>query len=134
MDPNSATSGVNGIAVFRDTTPAAQAPVTQALATLAAIPGTGFAAAGTIQFTLFGRRMHLTAVPTGLPSNAKAAWITVPTTVANEWLPCAVNTSNQTAVCSEDLLGDPLIGAPATLSTDSGSGGVAVARGTIVLH
>jgi hypothetical protein len=55
----------------------------------------------------------------------------VPTTITNEWLACAVNPSNNTTSCSEDLLGDPLIGAVATLSVDSGSGGVAVARGTI---
>jgi hypothetical protein len=133
VDPTGTTSGVNGVAVFRDSTPPAQAPVTQAQATLAAIPGTGSAVTGTIQFTLFGRRMRLTASPSGLPTSAVAAWITVPTTVTNELLVCAVNFSNHTAVCSEDLLGDPLIGAVATLSTDNGSGGVAVARGTIGL-
>ena len=133
VDPTGTTSGVNGVAVFRDNTPPAQAPVTQAQATLAAIPGVGSTTSGTVQFTLFGRRMRLTASPSGLPSNAVATWITVPTTVTNEMLVCAVNASNQTAVCSEDLLGDPLIGAVATLSTDSGSGGVAVARGTIGL-
>jgi hypothetical protein len=132
-DPASTTTGANGVLVFRDTTPAAQAPVTQAQATLTAIPGTGSAAAGLVQFTLFGRRMHLTASPAGLSTKAVAAWLTVPTTVANEFLACAVNTSNQTAVCGEDLLGDPLVGAAVTLSADSGSGGVAVARGTVTL-
>jgi hypothetical protein len=133
VDPTGTTSGVNGVAVFRDNTPPAQAPVTQAQATLAAIPGAGSTASGAVQFTLFGRHMRLTASPSGLPSSAVAAWITVPTTVTNEMLVCAVNASNQTAVCSEDLLGDPLISAVATLSTDNGSGGVAVARGTIGL-
>jgi hypothetical protein len=133
LDPATNTSGVNGVAVFRDTTAPRQTPVTQAQATLAAIPGSGAAVAGTIQFTLTGRRIHLTAAPTGLPAGAMAAWITVPTTVTNELLPCAVNPSNLTAVCGEDLLGDPLIGATATLSTDGGSGGTAVARGVIGL-
>jgi len=130
-DPTSATSGVNGVLVFRDNTPPAQAPVTQAQAALTAIAGSGVAAAGTVQFSVVGRRMHLTATASGLPTSGQAAWLTVPTTVTNEYLACAVNPSNSTAGCSEDLLGDPLIGAVVTLSVDSGSGGVAVARGTI---
>jgi hypothetical protein len=130
-DPNSATTGVNGVLVFRDNTPAAQAPLSQAAATLASIAGSGTTVSGTVQFTLFGRRMHLTAQPSGLPPAAVAAWITVPTTVTNELVVCAVNPSNQTAVCSEDLLGDPLIGGTITLSIDRGSGGVAIARGTV---
>jgi len=121
------------VLVFRDNTPPAQAPVIQASAALAAIPGSGGMAAGTVQFTLNGRRMHLTAGPTGLPSSAQAAWISVPTNVTNELLPCAVNPTNNTAVCGEDMLGDPLIGAVVTLSIDSGAGGVPVARGPISL-
>jgi hypothetical protein len=132
-DPTSTMTGVNGVLVFRDNTPPAQAPVIQASAALTAIAGFGGMAAGTVQFTLNGRRMHLTAGPTGLPSSAVAAWITVPTTVTNELLPCAVNPTNQTAVCGEDMLGDPLIGAQVTLSIDSGTGGVPVARGPISL-
>ena len=132
-DPTSTMTGVNGVLVFRDNTPPAQAPVIQASAALAAIPGSGGTAAGTVQFTLNGRRMHLTAGPTGLPTSAVAAWITVPTTVTNELLPCAVNPTNQTAVCGEDMVGDPLIGAMVTLSTDSGTGGVPVGRGPISL-
>jgi hypothetical protein len=132
-DPNSSTTGVNGVLVFRDNTPPAQAPVTQASAALGAIPGSGGMAAGTVQFTLNGRRMRLTAGPSGLPASAQAAWISVPTTVTNELLPCAVNPTNQTAVCSEDMLGDPLISAQVTLSIDSGTGGVPVARGPITL-
>jgi len=131
LDPAANTSGANGVAVFLDTAPPAQAPVTHAAATLAAIPGSGGSAAGTVQFNLVGRRMHLTAGASGLSSSGVAAWITVPTTVTDEFLACAVNPANQTAVCSEDLLGDPLIGAVATLSVDSGSGGVAVARGAV---
>jgi hypothetical protein len=132
-DPSSSTTGVNGVAVFRDNTPPAQAPVTQASATLTAIAGAGGMAAGTVQFNLTGRRMHLTAGPSGLPTSAQAAWISVPTTVTNELLACAVNPANQTAVCGGDLLGDPLIGSQVTLSIDSGSGGVPVARGPITL-
>jgi hypothetical protein len=130
-DPASTTTGVNGVAVFRDNTPPAQGPVTQAQATLAAITGSGGAAAGTVQYTLTGRRMRLTATASGLPSTGQAAWVTIPTTVTNEFVACAVNPSNNTTGCSEDLLGDPLIGAVVTLSVDSGSGGVAIARGTI---
>src|SRR6202030_1866835 len=89
-DPASGTTGVNGVAVFRDNTPPAQAPVTQAQATLTAIPGSGVAAAGTVQFSVVGRRMHLTATANGLPSSGQAAWLTVPTTITNEWLACAV--------------------------------------------
>jgi hypothetical protein len=129
-DPTSATSGGNGVLVFRDNTPPAQAPVTQAQAALTAIAGSGVAVAGTVQFSVVGRRMHLTATASGLPASGQAAWLTVPTTITNEWLACAVNPSNNTAVCSEDLLGDPLLGAVVTLSVDSGSGGVPVARGT----
>jgi hypothetical protein len=131
LDPTSATTGVNGVAVFRDTGPLGQAPVTGAQATLAPIPGSGGSAAGTVQYTLIGRRMHLTATASGLPSTGQAAWVTIPTTVTNEFVACAVNPTNNTTGCSEDLLGDPLIGAVATLSVDSGAGGVAVARGTI---
>ena len=75
--------------------------------------------------------MHLTATASGLSSTGRAAWVTIPTTVTNEFVACAVNPANNTAGCGEDLLGDPLIGAVATLLVDSGSGGVAVARGTI---
>ncbi|MBV8902740.1 MAG: hypothetical protein JOZ22_03820 [Acidobacteriia bacterium] len=123
-----ATAGANGVLVFRDTTPPRQAPLTQASAPLT---GLNTSASGTVHFALNGRRMHMTAGPMSLPSSAQAAWLTVPTTVTNEFLPCAVNTSNQMAVCSEDMLGDPLIGATVTLSTDSGSGGVPAARGVI---
>jgi hypothetical protein len=130
-DPNSTMTGVNGVLVFRDNTPPGQALVIQASAPLAALPGAGGMAAGTVQFNLSGRRMRLTANPSGLPASAEAAWLTVPTTVTNELLACAVNPTNQTAVCGGDLLGDPLIGATVTLSIDSGSGGVPVARGPI---
>jgi hypothetical protein len=123
-----ATAGVNGVVVFRDNTPAAQSLVTQASASLS---GIGNASSGTVEFVVIGRRMHLFANAAGLPASAVAAWITVPTTVANEMLPCAVNPANATAVCSDDLLGDPLIGAVTTLSTDAGTGGVATARGMI---
>jgi hypothetical protein len=123
---------VNGVLVFRDTTPPVQAPVTQAQV---ALTGTGASAAtGSVQINLVGRHMHVTASPTGLPAAAVAAWLTVPTTVTNEWLACAVNQAAQSAICSEDLIGDPLIGATVTFSTDAGQGGVASARGLITGH
>ncbi len=131
LDPATNTSGVNGVAVFRDTAPAAQAPVTSAQASLGAIPGSGGATAGTVQFTLAGRRIRVSANASGLAPAAVAAWITVPTTVTNELIDCAVNPANQTMGCNGDLIGDPLIGSTVTLSTDSGSGGVPVARGTV---
>lgn len=132
-DPNSSTTGINGVLVFRDNTPPAQAPVTQASATLTVMAGAEGMAAGTVQFNLTGRRMHLTAGPSGLPTSAQATWISVPTTVTNELLACAVNPGNQTAIRGGDLLGDPLIGSQITLSIDSGSGGVPVGRGPVTL-
>ncbi len=131
-DPASGTTGVNGVLVVRDSTPPAQAPVSTASATL---KGTGTSAAtGTVSMTLVGRRIRVTASPTSLPSGSVAAWLTVPTTLTNEWLACAVNPANLSAICGEDLLGDPLIGATVTLSVDSGQGGTAAARGTITGH
>jgi hypothetical protein len=78
--------------------------------------------------------MHVTASPTGLPAGSVAAWLTVPTTVTNEWLDCAVNDAALSAICSEDLLGDPLIGGTVTFSIDMGQGGIAAARGTVSGH
>ncbi len=128
-DSNSTTTGNAGVLVFRDPTAPAQAAVTSASATLAGTGGN--TAAATLQMTLVGRRIRVTASPSNLPSGAQAAWLVVPSTVTNEWLACAVNSANNSAVCAEDLLGDPLIGATATLAVDMGQGGVAVARGTI---
>jgi hypothetical protein len=134
-DPNSATTGGNGVLVFKDSTPPAQGPITAAQTVQAALKGVGTSAAtGTVQLTVVGRRMHATAYPTTLPSGSVAAWLTVPTTVTDEWLACAVNAATLTAFCSEDLLGDPLIGGTVTLSADSGQGGVAVASGTVTSH
>lgn len=130
-DPKSGATGVNGVLVLGDSTPPAQAAVTSAQATLKGV-GTS-AATGTVQMNLVGRHIRVTASPTTLPSGSVAAWLTIPTTVADEWLACAVNAATLSAVCSEDLLGDPLIGAVVTLSTDNGQGGVAAARGTIGL-
>ena len=125
-DPNSTTTGQNGVLVFKDTTPPAQAPVTSAQAVLTPVGSS--AAAGTVQFTLVGRRMHVSGTPTGITGNA--AWLVVPTTVTTEFLACAVNKAGSNAVCGEDMLGDPLIGSVATLSVD----GVAAARGPIATH
>jgi|SRR5579871_3309830 len=129
-DPNSTTTGSAGVVVLRDNTAPAQTLLTTpASAALAPITGSAMAASGTVQFGLLGRRMHLTAALAGIAG--PGAWLTIPTTVTNEYVPCAVNTSNNTASCYEDLLGDPLIGATVTLSSDSGTGGVAVARAQI---
>lgn len=130
-DPTSGTTGASGVLVFKDTTPPAQAAVTSAQATLKGVGTSG--ATGTVQMNLLGRRIHVTSSPTTLPSGSVAAWLTVPTTVADEWLACTVNASTLSAYCAEDLLGDPLIGAVVTLSTDNGQGGVAAAQGTITL-
>jgi hypothetical protein len=75
--------------------------------------------------TLYGRRMHVFSFPTGV--TGKAANLVIPTTVGNELVQCAVNTTTGVAGCGEDLVGDPLIGSVATLSVD----GSAAARGTI---
>ncbi len=132
LDPAAATTGVNGLALFRDNNPPAQALLTSAQASLAAVAGSS--ATGKVQVAVTGRKLHLTATATNLPSSGVAAWLTVPTTITNEFLPCAVNPANQTMFCGEDLLGDPLIGATVTLSVDSGQGGFAVARGVISGH
>jgi hypothetical protein len=64
-------------------------------------------------------------IPAGI--QGQAAWLTIPTTVGNELTPCAVDVTASSAVCGEQLIGDPLIGATVTLSVDF----AAVARGTI---
>jgi hypothetical protein len=131
-DPSSGSTGVNGVLVFRDTTPLPQAPITSATA---ALSGTGSSAAtGTVQISAIDRKLHATANPTGLPAGSMAAWLTVPTTITNEWLACAVNAAALSAVCSEDLIGEPVIGAQITFSVDMGQGGVAAARGIITGH
>ena len=132
-DPNSGTSGVNGVLIFKDTTAPVQQPVTSGFDISAALKGVGSSAAtGTVQMSLIGRHVHVTATPANLPAGSVAAWLTVPTTVADEWLACAVNASTLGAYCSEDLLGDPLVGATVTLSADGGQGGNAAARGVII--
>jgi hypothetical protein len=124
-DPASATTGVNGVMVLWDSSPLTQNTVTTATATLASI-GTG-AAKATVQMQSYGRRFHVYAAPTGI--SGRTAWLVVQTTVANEVVQCAVNSSSGVGGCGEDLVGEPLIGAPITLSVD----GVAAARGTITL-
>jgi hypothetical protein len=116
-------TGQNGVLLFWDSSPLAQTPIKQAQASLAPIDG-GHAEAS-VDMTLNRRRMQVTSSITGI--TGKAAWLVIPTTVGNELLPCAVNTSTGVANCADDLLGDPLIGSIATLSVDA----VAVARGSI---
>jgi hypothetical protein len=122
-DPNSSTTGQNGVLVFFDSSPLAQAPIKKAQATLSPIDRGQTKAA--VEMTLDRRRMHVTSFITGV--TGREAWLIIPTTVGNELLPCAVNTAAGAASCADDLLGDPLIGSIATLSVDA----VAVARGSI---
>jgi len=122
-DPNSSTTGQNGVLVFFDSSPLAQTPIKQAKATLSPIDR-GLTKAS-VEMTLDRRRMHVMSSITGV--TGQAAWLVIPTTVGNELVPCAVNTSAHAANCADDLLGDPLIGSIATLSVDA----VAVARGSI---
>jgi hypothetical protein len=124
-DPTSATTGQNGVMVLWDSSPLTQNTVTTASATLASI-GAGTAKA-TVQMQSYGRRFHLYAAPTGI--SGRTAWLVIQTTVGNEVVQCAVSSSTGTGGCGEDLVGEPLIGAPVTLSVD----GVAAARGAITL-
>jgi hypothetical protein len=80
-----------------------------------------------VQMQSYGRRFHVYAAPTGI--SGRTAWLVIQTTVGNELLQCAVNASTGAGGCGEDLVGEPLIGGPITLSVD----GVAAARGTITL-
>jgi hypothetical protein len=121
-DPNSNTTGQAGIVLFRDTTPAAQALLQK---TQVALMPVGGSVSGTVTMTLTGTRVRVSGTPTGV--TGQAAWFVVPTTVGNEVVDCAVNAAAGSAVCGEYLVGQPLVGATATLSVDS----VAVARGTI---
>lgn len=122
-DPNSTTSGQAGIVVFRDVTPPAQPAFTAAKAVLAPV-GSG-SVSGTVHMVLQDRRIYVDSFPTGI--QGQAAWLTIPTTVGNEVTPCAVDVTAASAVCGEQLIGDPLIGATVTLSVDF----AAVARGII---
>src|SRR5215471_12188910 len=122
-DPNSSTTGQNGVLVFFDSSPLAQTPIKQAKATLSPIDR-GLTKAS-VEMTLDRRRMHVVSSITGV--TGQAAWLVIPTTVGNELVSCAVNTSAHAANCADDLLGDPLIGSIATLSVDA----VAVARRSI---
>jgi hypothetical protein len=121
-DPASNTTGQAGILLFRDTTPVAQALLPQTQVVLSPVGGS---VTGTIVMTLTGTRVRVSGNPAGI--SGQAAWFVVPTTVGNEIIDCAVNTAAGSAVCGEYLIGQPLVGATATLSVDS----VAVARGTI---
>ena len=72
------------------------------------------------------RRVYVYSFPTGV--QGQGAWLTIPTTVGNELTSCAVNTQSVSAVCGEQLIGDPLIGSVITLSVDAAP----VASGTIL--
>jgi hypothetical protein len=119
------TARQSGILVFRDLTPPAQPPVTQAQAVLAPIGGGNTKA--NVQISVNGKRLRVVSFPTGVLG--QSAGIVIPTTVGIEFQSCAVNTSTAIAVCGEDLLGDPMIGSIATLTVD----GAAVASGPITV-
>jgi hypothetical protein len=117
-DPNSATTGSAGILVFHDQTAPAQPAVNQAAA--------GLGSFGTVTFAVDdGRRMHITAQLSGI---AGPTLLDIPTTVWNEVVHCALNTTSNSSTCDDFLLGDPLIGGTVTLSVSQ----TAVARGTVV--
>ena len=123
-DPASATSGAAGLLLFHDTTKPAQTPYAQAIANLAPIGGG--AAAGTVHLSPdASRRMLIQVSPTGVAGTS--AQLTVSTTVTTELVPCTV--SGGTAVCSQELLGDPLLGSVITLSVNE----AAVASGVVTL-
>ena len=122
-DPNSSTTGQNGVLVFWDSSPLAQAAVTEAEAKLAPLGGN--AASATVDMTLHRRRMSVRSLLTGVTGHI--AWLVIPTTVGNELVPCTLKTSTGGIGCSGDLVGDPLVGSIVTLSVDS----IAVARGLI---
>jgi hypothetical protein len=105
--------------VFRDLTPPAQKPTTLTQVTLSG------SATGTVSMALSGRSIKVMAYPTGITGTR--ALLVIPTTVTNETVPCAVDTAGHRAICNETLIGDPMIGATATLSVD----GAAVATGII---
>ena len=122
-DPNSTSTGETGILLFHDETHPAQIPVTSAHAELSPVGG------GTVSATVLmsvdpNRRMRVHAE---IHDISGAAWLTIPTTLANEVVHCLINTSTRTANCDDFLLGDPLIESIATLSVESN----AAARGTI---
>jgi hypothetical protein len=105
-DPNSTTTGTAGILVFHDKTAPAQAPVNSATS--------GLGAFGTVKFVVDeSRRMHVAAQLSGITGPAS---LTIPTTVWNEVVHCALNTTTNSASCDDFLLGDPLIGGTVTLS------------------
>ncbi len=123
-DPNSTKTGTAGVLVFHDHTRPAQPPVVLAHADLAPI-GQGAASADVWVRAQGSRRLRLRAEVSGL--TAATAWLVVPTTVGNEVVPCAVGPKGGTALCSDLLLGDPLVGGRITLSSDEN----AVARGRL---
>jgi hypothetical protein len=105
-DPNSTTTGTAGILVFHDRTAPAQPAVNSATA--------GLGSFGTVKFVVdAGRRVHVAAQLSAISGPAS---LTIPTTVWNEVVHCALNTTTNTGSCDDFLLGDPLIGGTVTLS------------------
>jgi hypothetical protein len=123
VDPANSSSGAPGVQIYVD--PATSQPLTTQ--TSAVLKPVGSATAkGTVQMSVSARHIHLSSVPTGVTGTS--ALLVVTTTIGNETIPCAINTSASTAICGGNLLGDPLIGGVATLAVD----GAAAARGSIV--
>jgi hypothetical protein len=105
-DPNSTTTGNAGILVFHDRTAPAQPAVNSATA--------GLGSFGTVKCVVDeSRRVHVAAQPSAISGPAS---LTIPTTVWNEVVHCALNTTTNTGSCDDFLLGDPLIGGTVTLS------------------
>lgn len=123
-DPNSTTTGTAGILVFHDSTRPAQRPMSGAHTDLMPVSGGTVSASVVMGVDPFNRRMRVQATIQGVTGRA---WLTIPTTVANEIVHCTTNASTNTASCDDFLLGDPLLGGTATLSVNS----MAAARGLI---
>ncbi len=122
-DPTSTTTGVTGILVFHDNTHPAQPLLGSAHADLMPVSGSSISA--TVIMAVDGdRRMRVQATIHGVTG---AASLTIPTTLANEVVHCATNTSTNTATCDDLLLGDPLVGSTVTLSVNAS----AAARGIV---
>jgi hypothetical protein len=121
-DPNSSTTGANGILVFYDPAPLTQPLTTRTQTTLA--PMNGATAQGSVKIYLTGRavRMDLSATVVG----GNLPLVNVTTTAGNEGVSCG-KTSANSVVCNGVLVGDPLIGGAIILSLD----GVPVASGII---
>src|SRR6185312_10016703 len=124
VDPSSTTSGQAGIILFKDSSPAGQPFVEETLSVLRSSSGDFTAAI--LKTSVPRAREFVSAEAVNV--TGKEAWIVIPTTVGNEIAACAIVSGKDTAICQDYLIGEPLVGAYATLSVDS----VPVARGKII--